>query len=50
MGRSDSLTDGPQMDTVLNVEAKVEEIMQRLKPESEDATRELTSMRDHAWC
>ena len=35
------------MDTVLNVEAKVEEIMQRLKPEGEDATRELTLMGNH---
>ena len=32
------------MDTVLHVEAKVEEIMQRLKPEGEDATRESTLM------
>ena len=38
------------MDTVLNVEAKVEEIMQRLKPEDEDMIRELTLMRDHVWC
>ena len=36
------------MDTVLSVEAKVEEIMQRLKPEGEDETRELALMRDHA--
>ena len=35
------------MDTVLNVEAKIEEIMQRLKPEGEDATRELSLMLDH---
>ena len=48
MGRHDSLTDGLQMDTVLSVEVKVEEIMQRLKPEGEDVTRELTLMRDHA--
>ena len=48
MGRNDSLTDGSQMDTVLHVEAKVEEILQRLKPEGEDAIRELTLMRDHA--
>ena len=27
------------MDTVLSVETKVEEIMQRLKPEGEDVTR-----------
>ena len=32
------------MDTVLHVEAKVEEIMQRLQPQGEDATRELTLM------
>ena len=44
----DSLTDGLQMDTVLSVEVKVEEIMQRLKPEGEDVTRESTLMRDHA--
>ena len=36
------------MDTVLNVEVKAEEIMQRLKPEGEDATRELTLTKDHA--
>ena len=48
MGKSDSLTDESQMDTVLHVEAKVEEIMQRLKPEGEDAIRESTLMRDHA--
>ena len=48
MGRNhDNLTGGSQMDTVLHVEVKVEEIMQRLK--CEDATRELTlMMRDHA--
>ena len=39
---NDNLTDGSQMDTVLHVESKVEEILQRLKPEGEDATRELT--------
>ena len=32
------------MDTVLNVEANVEEIMQRLKPEGDDVTRELNLM------
>ena len=48
MGRNNRLTDGSQMDTVLNVEANVEEIMQRLKPEGEDVTRELTLMQDHA--
>ena len=48
MGRNDSLTDASQMDTVLNVEAKIEEMMERLKPEGEDATRELTLVRDHA--
>ena len=48
MGRHDSLTEGSQMDTVLSVEAKVKEIMQRLRPEGEDATRGLTLMRDHA--
>ena len=48
MEKHDSLTYRAQMDTVLHVEAKVEEIMQRLKPEGEDATRELTLMRDHA--
>ena len=47
MGGNDSLTDGSQMDTVLHIEAKVEEIMQRLRPEGEDATRGLTLMRDH---
>ena len=47
MGRNDSLTEGSQMDTVLNVEVKVEEIMQRLKREGEDATSELILMRDH---
>ena len=36
------------MDTVLNVEVKVEEIMQRLKSEGEDVTRELTLVQDHA--
>ena len=45
MGRNDSLTGRPQMDTVLNVEAKIEEIMQRLEPEGDDATRELILMR-----
>ena len=47
MGRNHgSLTGGSQMDTVLHVEAKVEEIMQRLK--CEDATRELIlMMREH---
>ena len=48
MGKNDSLTDGSQMDTVLNVEAKIEEMMERLKPEGEDGTRELTLMGDHA--
>ena len=48
MGRHDSLTDGSQMDTVLNVEAKVEDIMQRLKAEGGDVTCELTLVRDHA--
>ena len=32
------------MDTALHVEAKVEEIMQRLQREGEDATRELALM------
>ena len=32
------------MDTVLHVEAKVEEIMQRLKREGEDTTCELILM------
>ena len=35
------------MDTVLNVEVKVEEIMQRLKSEGDDVTRELTLVQDH---
>ena len=48
MGRNDSLTDGSQMDTVLNVEAKIEEMMERLKREGEDGTRELTLMGDNA--
>ena len=36
------------MDTVLHVEAKVEEIMQRLQREGEDVTGELMLMRNHA--
>ena len=48
MGRNDGLTDRSQMDTVLNVETKVEEIMQRLKPEGEDSTRESALRQDHA--
>ena len=49
MGRNhDNLTGGSQMDTVLHAQAKVEETMQRLKPEGEDAIRELGLMRDHS--